>query len=285
MSPRRALLLCGVFAPPLFFLALLLFGWMTPGYDLARQFISELGAVDSPVRVLVNVFGFGLFGVFLVLFSVGVVRSSVLRTTGKLSALFFFAAGVSMILVGVFSCDANCINTTVTGDLHNKFSFYPFPILTVAFLLLLVDATRIKNLRWLVPFIPLLGIPALIFRFASLPLLREMYPGLLQRAAIGLPFFLVMLIAMGVYRTEEPGDARIPKSAKFFYTTALALIVLSVAGLMFSLFASSRAPYDGVPGICADTTECRTICQNNRGRCQSYCARNEEAPVCTVLGF
>ena len=285
MSPRRALLLCGVFAPPLFFLALLLFGWMTPGYDLARQFISELGAVDSPVRVLTNIFGFGLFGVLLVLFSGGIMRSLVLNTTGKLSAVFFFAAGVSMILVGVFPCDAHCINHTITGDLHNTFSFYPFPILTVAFLLLLVDAARIKNLRWLVPFIPLLGISSLIFRFASLPQIRDVYPGLLQRAAIGLPFFLVMLLAIGIHRAEESGSARIRKVATIFYNTAGALIALSVAGLLLSFFISSRTPYDGVPGVCADTVECRILCQSNRGRCQSYCAENEEVPVCTVLGF
>lgn len=204
IEPRKHLILAGLKGPILFLVVLLLAGAFFPGYDHANDYISELGAVDSPVALFMNVFGFMLFGVFLALFSIGFFLSPEIGTLGRMAAPLFFISGILIFFVGVYPCDAGCINVTATEGWHEFFSNTPFITMTIALILTAIDAARRPKLRILTPIILVLGLVTLYFAYfyilaeVALPM-----PGIIQRLAIGVPFFLVALIAWKIYRVQQ----------------------------------------------------------------------------------
>ena len=97
-------------------------GMSWEGYEWVRDTQSELGAVDSPYKMLMNVAGFMGLGVSMLAFAGGyllVLR----RGWAKATATCLIAvAGIGMIVVGFFPCDAGCVDLTTTGRLHGLFS-------------------------------------------------------------------------------------------------------------------------------------------------------------------
>ena len=77
MHPRlyRFLVLCGAIGPVYFALSLLVLGSMFPGYSHVHDFISELGAVGSPVMNEANFLSYFVIGAFLVLYSIAVFKA------------------------------------------------------------------------------------------------------------------------------------------------------------------------------------------------------------------
>ncbi len=201
----KILIASGFIGPIIFFLTTyFLFALMFPGYNPAYQYISELGAVDSPIKTVANVFGFSLFGIFIMLFAYGLFRSKEIRNVGKVASFFFFLTGILMFLVGVFSCDAGCFNISMRGGLHEKVSNYQFPILAIGLILLAFDIIMNKKIRWLAaPILVLGGIILVLAYFFLISHQLFTYPGILQRAAIGLSYLLVMIIAITLYKKTE----------------------------------------------------------------------------------
>ena len=160
--------------------------------------------MDSPTMMFMNVFGFNLLGVFVILFGVSVFISREIKILGKISAPFFIITGILMFLVGVFPCDANCFNVTEMGALHEFVSDTPFIIMSVALVLFAVDVARNKKLRVLTPIILSLGLVTLYFAQLSLLSVPEpVSPGIIQRIAIGTPFFIMFLIALKLWRVQN----------------------------------------------------------------------------------
>ncbi len=266
----RFLLACGVIGAPLFLLSLFIFGTMFSGYNPLNEPISQLGAVDSPVKTLANVLSFNLFGILIILFAVGLFRSSELHLAGKIGAIFFFGAGVSMFLVGAFPCDALCTIATPTAHLHQKFSFYPFPIMTIGFLLFAFDVlANNKKLVWLVPIIITIGPLALGLRYFTSVWPPVLYPGLIQRAAIVSPFLIVMAIAMALYRLQVGRGA-------IFFTISLVILLMAVVGTV----AGINSPDNKIPFLCPRNQNCDAYCQNSFGQCKAYCVKYPENPLC-----
>jgi hypothetical membrane protein len=119
---RRALALVGAVGPVGYLVLVTVLGMLWDGYDPIRDTQSELGAVDSPHRLVMNLAGFMGLGVSLLAFAAAywlLLRPSWAKTlaTGLLAA-----AGVGMVVVGFFPCDAGCVDVTATGRLHSLFS-------------------------------------------------------------------------------------------------------------------------------------------------------------------
>ena len=103
MKLDKFLIACGFVGPIIFFFTIyFLFPFFYPGYQPARMYISDLGAVDSPIKILTNVVGFSLFGIFTMLFAYGIFRSREINALGKFAAIFFLATGGLMFLAGIF---------------------------------------------------------------------------------------------------------------------------------------------------------------------------------------
>ena len=79
-STLRLLAICGIIAPLLWTFLVYSLGAVYPGYNHVLQYMSELGAIGSPVVWLFNPLAFGLSGILGVVFAYGlaVLERSVL---------------------------------------------------------------------------------------------------------------------------------------------------------------------------------------------------------------
>jgi len=122
-------------------------------------------------------------------------------------AIAIFAGSYSF-LVGVFMCDAGCDNYSLRGDWHNKASDYQFPVLAVGLIIFAISIIGNKKLRILTPIILALGMVTLYLAhllFAPPPPLPNV--GILQRAAIGLPYVIVMVIAIRLFIVQRSNSS------------------------------------------------------------------------------
>jgi hypothetical membrane protein len=189
--------LLGAAGPLVFMAVVLLAGLSWSGYDPVRQTQSELGAVDSPVRWMMNLGGFVLLGITLLAFALA--YRSLLRPSGwrEVVVVLLVLAGGGMIAVGFTPCDAGCIDVTTTGRWHSILSA-PGAIGVSLAMVASGAAFRIDgrfSVRWQVASVTL-GVLTLL----SGPLIaREVFAGLgglLQRAAMGVA--MAWLCAVGV---------------------------------------------------------------------------------------
>lgn len=108
---------------PLLFIALVtVLGALWDGYDPIRDTQSELGAVDSPYRSLMNVAGFMGIGVSILCFAVAYHLTLRPSVPGFVATGLLAVAGAGMVAVGFFSCDAGCVDVTSTSRMHSILS-------------------------------------------------------------------------------------------------------------------------------------------------------------------
>lgn len=105
---RRVLALGGVAGPLLFAAVVVLAAALRPGYSHLHQFVSELGAVGTPLAGLMNYAGFLPTGVLLLAFaaSTRAVAPGDWRAALGTVLLFFFGGGV--VVAGLVRCDVGC---------------------------------------------------------------------------------------------------------------------------------------------------------------------------------
>jgi hypothetical protein len=185
----------GVIAPLLFFILMyFVFPSFYTEYDSSNQHISQLGAIDSPVKYYANFLGFYLFGVLLILFSLAVLKLSKLTVGHKTSAFFLLITGISISLVAFFPCDIECSATSITGIIHL--------VLAGAQLLFLISSVIVFSLSeplkckvskyvrlmfyiWLIP--SSIWFANVIFNFHSDGV------GLIQRISLAMTYFFVVI--------------------------------------------------------------------------------------------
>ena len=196
----KILLASGFIGPTIFFITIyFLFPLFYPGYDFVNQTISELGAVGSPIKTPANVFGFSLFGIFIMLFALGVFRSKEVNIIRKIASFFFFLTGILMYLVGVFYSKSTY---SLLASLHKIAANYQFPILALGLVIFAFSVLSNERLQWLTPIILLLGITTLVLAYFFFFKYDLQNRGIWQRAAIGLPYLIMIIIAIGLYNAQ-----------------------------------------------------------------------------------
>lgn len=201
----KFLLPAGFFGPVVFALVIFVSGLMYPGYDHANQVISDLGAVDSPVKDFMNIFGFMLFGASIVAFSIGVykARKSLL---GKIIAVLFLLGGLAMFLIGVFPSDANTGHPTVrtfTGEMHYLATISTFLFLFPAFILLVIDTRNEKTMKYYFAVAGILGLTIAYFAYAWLTAADDTLIGVKQRITLGAFSLLLMYTSLKLYGLKK----------------------------------------------------------------------------------
>jgi hypothetical membrane protein len=119
---RRTAALVAAVGPVWFVVLTVVLGLLWPGYDPIRDTTSELGAVNAPHSVLMNVAGFMGLGVSILAFAVAYGLSFRAGWPIALVMALLAVAGFGMVTVGFFPCDAGCVDVTATGQLHSVFS-------------------------------------------------------------------------------------------------------------------------------------------------------------------
>jgi len=200
----KILIASGFIGPVIFFLTIyFLFPFLYPGFDPVNQTISELGAADSPIKTFTNVLGFSLFGIFIMLFAFGIFRSNRLNRLAKFAAVFFLLTGILMYLVGIFPTDPGGQNYSTLSSIHEKVSNYQFPVLAIGLIIFAISVATHRQLRWLTPVILFLGVVTLILAYYLFFVHDLPYVGILQRFAIGIPYIIMAVIAITLYRTQN----------------------------------------------------------------------------------
>lgn len=200
-SLDKVLIASGFIGPVIFFATIyFLFPLLYPGFDPVNQTISALGNSNSPVKTLTNVFGFSLFGIFIILFACGVFRSKEIHLLGKIGSVFFFLTGIMMYLVGIFHSKSDY---STMATLHIVVANYQFPVLAIGLVLFALDVLWNKRLRWLTPVILLLGMITLVLAYVFLFTHDLQNRGIWQRFAIGLPYVIMMIISVTLYRERN----------------------------------------------------------------------------------
>lgn len=196
----RLLASIGVAGPIFYIVFATVLGAMWDGYDPIRDTQSELGAVDSPYQTLMNVVGFMGLGVCILAFA-GAYAIVLRGGWAKMLATgLLVIAGVGMIVVGFFPCDAGCVDVTSTGRLHGTFSMpgaIGLPVAAMLSSLVFRTDGRFGTGWQVVSF--WLGLLAL----ASGPIvqagLMEGMLGLLQRAGMWPPLIWMSAVSFRLY--------------------------------------------------------------------------------------
>lgn len=201
----KYLLLAGILTLPLFVVLFwIVFPMMYPGYNIITTGVSYLGGLQSPIRTLVNVFGFSLWGVLTMIFSYGVLRHKLLGISGKIAGVFLFIGGLMIYLVSLFQGPGNPGLYTIASKLHMFFANYPFIPIGIAVFLFLFEFAINRKFRWLILPIILLGPPSLYLSYRrAFPKGEIPYYGIYQRASLTLPFIMIMLIAIALYKSNK----------------------------------------------------------------------------------
>jgi hypothetical protein len=193
--------LIAVVGPPFYLILTTVLGFVWTGYDPVRQTQSELGSVGAPHAVIMNLAGFSMLGVVLLLFA-WVYRISIPGGVGAwLATVSLAVAGLGMLVVGFFPCDPGCVDVSPTGELHGTFSMPGAIGLPVA---MMISAGVFRRdgrfgrgwqvASYLVGAVGLMTGPVI-----AAGLLNDV-DGLLQRAAMWPPLLWTSAVALRVHR-------------------------------------------------------------------------------------
>lgn len=164
MSARHLAFAC-LLAGEAIFLALILIGGAAyPGYDHARQYISELGATGAVTGPAVSWWGFMPSGALILAFclvAAWLMRRRAMAVIGLL-LLAWYAFG--LINSAVFPCDYECarVDPSPAQMMHDLVGGTGYLAAIAGVLLVALSAAR-SGARWLVP----LGVVCAMIAFAG----------------------------------------------------------------------------------------------------------------------
>jgi hypothetical protein len=92
----------GIIAPLLVFFFVTLFSFFLPGYNFLDGYVSFLGSSASPFRHIVNIFGFGLFGIIVVGLGYFFFESFHKNYYGSVASRLFMGIGILLFLLAFF---------------------------------------------------------------------------------------------------------------------------------------------------------------------------------------
>lgn len=121
LSPISSSAICGMIAPIIFAITVLVIGILTPGYDPVTQLISELGIPNLPYAAIFNGIGLILVGILLSSFAYAVYKVFNRGWKVAVGSSMVVIAGLSFIAMGFFHCDQGCVPISLTGHLHLVF--------------------------------------------------------------------------------------------------------------------------------------------------------------------
>lgn len=205
------LALVGMLGPVGYLVLVTVLGLLWDGYDPIRDTQSELGAIDAPYRLVMNLAGFMGLGVCILAFAAAywlVLSPSWAKT---LATGLLVLAGVGMVVVGFFPCDAGCVDVTATGRLHSLFSMpgaIGLPAAVMVSALVFRRDRRFATAWQVVSF--WLGLAALVAGPIIAVELVEGGNGLLQRAAMWTPLVWLTAVSVKLYRLARPATKTNP---------------------------------------------------------------------------
>jgi len=93
---------CGIIAPILLFLAVIILGFLNPGYSHIIEGLSGLGAVGEPNAIIMNFVGFFIIGILIIIFSLGLHKGINQGEESRTGMILLILCGIFWMFVGFF---------------------------------------------------------------------------------------------------------------------------------------------------------------------------------------
>ncbi len=199
---RKILAVSGILGPLIYVTVIFVLGFLTPGYDNITQYMSELGAVGAPYAVFMNTFGFMLVGLLLILFTIGFHDG--IKKTAKIDAIgpaLMLVSGISLFLLGIFTCDTGCANFSIMGNIHSYFARLSAASMILATILIAPRIKRDNHWSRYWKFSVLTGVVSLLFSALFIFTVFSAWAGFVQRITVLMPLMWVEVMAARLFQS------------------------------------------------------------------------------------
>lgn len=201
------LAICGIIGPILKSIVIVTLGFLWPGYSHVSQAISELGAIDAPNALVMNV-SYVVFGLLMVCFAFG-LHQGICQGEGSIVGPVLVAIyGVGQVANGIFPCAPGCQITLMIGSFTGLMRIVTSYVGFIAILLaMLVMSRRLrKDKQWrnygsFSTVIGLISVGAFLLSFVLSGLLTP-WVGAFQRLRHGIVFLWIIVMAVNLLRTS-----------------------------------------------------------------------------------
>ena len=193
---------CGIAAPAVFVLLVIIAGSYYPGYSHVTQAISELGGVAAQNPLILNV-NFFISGVLIVAFALGLQRNLEGARRSALGAALVAAFGLVMVSHAFLPCDVGCEFVSPVGSAHNITGLAGFlSVIAGVFLISRIFAIdpNWKSYRGYSVMTAVVGLASLVLWIALAKAARiEIMNGSLQRVFAGTILLWIEVIAVRLF--------------------------------------------------------------------------------------
>ena len=204
---RKYGIFCGIAGPVIYAFMVIVLGFLQPGFNHVTQLMSELGETGAPDAIIMNLAGFALTGILLIIFAARFYLEFAGIRGATPASLLLALTGMLYIGEAYFSCDAGCIPVTVSG--FSPPSAWPGSCLCGRILAAFVIAYVLKPERdwrgyWQYSVVTGLLVLLLIPVMVSQPEIG----GLLQRLLVGVILVWWEVLAIRMYLVNREGSSR-----------------------------------------------------------------------------
>ena len=203
-STNSLLAMCGMVAPVLFALAVIVLGFLREDYSHVSDTISDLGEIGSPNMAGQNV-NFILTGLLILAFSFGLYRGTDPGKRVKVGSLLVAVIGLGVAGAGVFPDDPSCPSpgcNSLAANGHGVAGFMVFPAIPFAILLFARGLGRDTAWRRYRTYSLVTGIVALalLVLFDASESTLASWEGAIQRLYLVSWFQWIGVMAIGLFR-------------------------------------------------------------------------------------
>lgn len=195
---KKLFILIGISGPIFYFVLLTILGLLWEGYDPISTGMSEIGALDSPFKDIMNFLGFSLLGMTIVLFSFGFRSYFGNSLLIRIAHTLLLLGGFVMFLIGFFPCDEQCIDVTQTGRFHSLASLITAILIPLGLVTSANSISKKWNKAW--------GYASFymgVLSMAGGPIMyieqMNNYAGLVQRLGISFSLLWIVLVSLKIY--------------------------------------------------------------------------------------
>lgn len=198
----KILTLGGLVGPILFTIIILVSAYLRSDYDHMHNFISELGATNTPNEQLMNFAGFMPSGLLIGLFGISLLYLVPKNIISKIGSLLVIIFGLGMTLAGTFSCDLGCPPTgSLESIIHNRVSAVTFISVILGIILLGVSFRKSEFFRKIALYSVISGI---ISAFLLIVMINssesKILTGLWQRLLLFSIFLWTSIVGLRIFR-------------------------------------------------------------------------------------
>jgi hypothetical membrane protein len=206
----KSLALGGIGGPVLFTVLTIVCSALRTNYNHQTQFISELGATDTPYAQLMNYLGFIPSGIMIMCLGLAILLALGNRVTCRVGGTFIILFGTGMLLAGVFSCDAGCPeNGSLESTIHDRISAVAFLSGAVGTMLMGVSFRHLERWRPMWLYSVLTSIASFYFIIAIIDSAQaRTFTGVWQRLLLVTLFMWFAITGYRLFRSDAEGSNR-----------------------------------------------------------------------------